>query len=37
VIIVAVWDDIEFVADGIFKAQLGEKYFLIDATGNFIQ
>ena len=37
VIIEAVWDDIEFVADGIFKAQLGEKYFLIDATGNFIQ
>jgi hypothetical protein len=37
VIIEAVWDDIEYVADGIFKAQLGEKYFLIDAAGKFIQ
>jgi hypothetical protein len=37
VIIEAVWDDIEFVADGIFKAELSGKYFLIDATGNFIQ
>jgi hypothetical protein len=37
VIIEAIWDDIEYVADGIFKAQLGEKYFLIDAMGKFIQ
>jgi hypothetical protein len=37
VIIEAVWDDIEFVADGIFKAELSGKYFLIDATGNCIQ
>jgi hypothetical protein len=37
VIVEAVWDDIEYVADGIFKAELGGKYFLIDATGKFIQ
>jgi hypothetical protein len=36
VIIEAVWDDIEYFAKGIFKAELGEKYFLIDGEGKFI-
>jgi len=37
VIIEAIWDDIEYFSEGIFKAELDGKYFLIDATGKFIQ
>jgi len=37
VVVEAVWDDVEYFADGIFKAELEGKYFLIDTAGKFIQ
>jgi hypothetical protein len=36
-ILEAVWDDIEFVSEGAFKTELGEKYFPIDEECKFIQ